>query len=169
MSYTAPRPSESSSRDVYVIASEKDWVQFWANLQEDWEQIDLTASMQNELGYIEELHENYFYSATDPNGSPWAPLAPSTVAAKGHGTILVDTGRLQRSLNGPGPDAIRRVESARGDWVIVFGTAVEYSIFHDDPAGGRPARSHVGLGEFGLDEFTEHVADASIVEWSNAA
>jgi phage gpG-like protein len=167
--YQPPSRSPRSSGDVWIIDGAAGWQQFWDQLQDDWETIDLTPAMEAEVGFIEELHNQYFYNAVSPDGDPWAPLAPSTIAAKGHGTILVDSGRLVRSLTSDGPDSIRMVESAKGDWVIVFGTAVEYSIFHDEPAGGRPARPHVGMGEMGLDEFEEHVIDAAIVEWTNAA
>ena len=36
-----------------------------------------------------------FTTGTDPYGTPWVPLKPSTVKRKGHATIMVDSGATQ--------------------------------------------------------------------------
>lgn len=69
----------------------------------------------------------------------WPPLADSTVARKGHSTILVDTGDLKASITDPGRAMqIHGVEAE-------YGTDVEYAIYHQDGGyvAGRPPQRQV--------------------------
>lgn len=161
------RPRRSSDRAATIIQSEADWNRFWGQIEADAESIDLEPTLTAELGVLEKLHEDYFFDAADPGGNSWPPLAPSTVAAKGHSTILIDSGRLLASLTQPGPDAVRQVHGGQGSFELVFGTAVPYSVFHDEASGNRPARRHVGWSDEALDEITYHVLDGAIEEMSD--
>lgn len=163
-----PPPPPSATRDVYIIQGEASWIRFWQIIEEDFNTIDLAPTLTSELGYLEELHNDYFFEARGPGGDAWPALQQSTIDAKGHATIMVDSGRLINSLTQAGPDSIRQVHSDRGHFELVFGTAVEYSIFHDEPTGNRPARQHVGWDDPAIDETTERVLDGAVVELSNA-
>lgn len=114
-----------------------------------------------ELLEMADLHTRYFADASDPNGQPWPPLAPATIQRKGHDTILVDTNRLRTSLTSmlqaSSGDAIRDIAELADETDIIFGTAVEYSMFHDFNSGNRPARRHVGLNETYLDGACERL------------
>lgn len=159
-----------ASTDVTYIESEADWLEFWANLGEDWNTIDLTPALRVGLETLEAAELGYFSGHHDPGGNPWAPLSQATIDRKGHDEILVDTDRLRGSLTEPNhPDAIRDVHAATGYFEFTFGTGVEYSMFHDAPSGRRPARMHVGWSEELFEQIADGVADAALEEWANAA
>jgi len=69
----------------------------------------------------------------------WPPLAESTVARKGHGEILVDTGALKASLLDPNEAMHIAGMSA---W---YGTEVEYAHWHQTGGtiAGRPPQRQV--------------------------
>jgi len=79
-----------------------------------------------------------FDKEQDPYGSPWKPLAASTLAARrgnGGARILRDTNRLYNSIN----------SQVRGDGVaigtnVTGGKKVEYGAAHQFGLGGIPAR-----------------------------
>jgi phage virion morphogenesis protein len=79
-----------------------------------------------------------FRAGKDPEGRPWAPLSPVTIARRSHGGTkpLRDTGRLQNSFS----TQINRDS-------VEYGTNVEYASTHQGGArkgsfgtsqGGRP-------------------------------
>lgn len=162
-----PRPQRSSNPGTVYIDGEAGWNQFWASLGDEWQQLNMVPVLQDELEPIERLHEDYFFDARGPGGEMWAPLAPSTIAAKGSSVIMIDSGRLLASLTQSGPDAIRLVQGGNGSFELVFGTDVTYSVFHDEPTANRPARQHVGWNDESLDEVTFHVLDGAIEAMSN--
>lgn len=157
-----PPPRSNGPSATVVITSEAEWRAFWAGIENDFASMDLGPTLNQELGFLEMVHNDYFFDAVDPGGTAWAPLAPSTIAAKGHSNILVDTNRLLNSLTGPGPDAIRRVEGQRGNYQLVFGTNVEYAVFHDTGTATMPARPAVGFSDETLDKMTDHVLDGAV-------
>lgn len=127
----------------------------------------LAATFTNELERfqrtLEEAHLGGFHSGMSPTTEQWAPLAPSTVKKKGHATILVDTGKLQRSLTDAGAeDAIRDIIAEPPQHGLVFGTSVEYAGFHQFGTVRIPQREHVGMGEEELDELVNLVADGVV-------
>lgn len=59
---------------------------------------NLTEPMRDCGEYLlRETHE-HFKHEEGPDGTPWLPLSPATIKAKGHDNILHDSGRLQNSL-----------------------------------------------------------------------
>ena len=106
------------------------------------------ASYRDELDdfndAIYESHADRFGLENDPNLSAWPPLAAATIARKGHDTILVDTGRLRRSLTTKGHTDHTGEIADRG---LTFGTDVPYSRF-------QKRREHVGLTIANVEEFT---------------
>ncbi len=119
---------------------------------------------QTTVEVLEEMHRQYFVSATSPNGDAWEPLAPSTVAAKGNARILVDTQELFQSLTDSGASsAIRETDPD----FLLFGTRREWAWVHmfgiDKPGRPRlPARVHTGISEQGIGQIVEVMADASV-------
>lgn len=120
----------------------------------------------NDLSYVEPLIEfqkiiaageqDAFNGQREPGGSPWAPLKPSTVARKGHSRILYETGSLMASLTQiDGPGNINAV-SDRGS---IFGTDVEYAIYHQNGTPKMPARPPVGTNDEDVDKLCELIAD----------
>ncbi|WP_397570658.1 phage virion morphogenesis protein [Schlesneria sp. T3-172] len=108
---------------------------------------------------IAQGEEVAFRAQSTPGGVPWAPLAESTVRRKGHAYILVDTGDLASSLiDVDGPGNINATNSHG----LMFGTDVEYAIFHETGTSRMPARPAVGMSDETLDDLCERVARATI-------
>lgn len=97
------------------------------------------------LPWVRKLHESYFKTESDPSGKPWRPLAPSTVAKKGHDTILVDKQRLMRSLT---TRSVYSISQVRGN-ELTYGTADPHSRFHQFGAA-LAARTSVGRQMAGM-------------------
>lgn len=98
----APRPDSRPLRDALVVVGES---------------------------LVEKTAER-FETQTDPYGTPWKPLAASTLLRnprRAGGQILSDTARLRRSINA----------QVRHNSVAV-GTSVIYAKFHQQP--DRPGR-----------------------------
>lgn len=108
---------------------------------------------------IETTHSGYFRSQAGPDGSPWPALKPMTVAKKGHATILVETGDLQRSLTESGaPHAIRRQTLTE----LLFGTDRPHADKHQDGRGKLPQREHTGFNEQLISQCVDLVADTVV-------
>lgn len=116
---------------------------------------------QTTVEVLEEMHEEYFASATDPLGAPWAPLSPVTVAAKGHARILIDTEDLFQSLTDSGAsEAIREFD---GEFIL-FGTRREWAWTHmeGNPDRNLPQRIHTGIREDKIPNIVDVIADAAV-------
>lgn len=75
-------------------------------------------------------------------GTPWAPLAESTVARTGAHRPLHLTGALERAVAGKGKGKLRRVTKTK----VTVGTSLFYAIFHQGGTSkGVPARPVVGI------------------------
>jgi hypothetical protein len=133
-----------------IIESQTDLNRLFDSVVEDFRALSFQQLFITEQQMLAELHQGYFLSATGPDGSKWPPLATSTIERKGHNTILVDTGRLVGSLNKGtgGGDAIRETvdEFAGAGAGYSYGTAVPYSMFHDQGLGQKQ-RQHIGIND----------------------
>jgi phage gpG-like protein len=127
-----------------------------------YQEADYTAPLAHSLLTLQDQHQVMYDSGQDSNGSAWEPLAPSTVARKGHDTILVDTNRMKASLVSPTGDSIRDVVSENGMAGAVFGTDVEYARFHVAGTSRMPARPPVGISEKTIDQVQNEVADHTV-------
>ena len=56
---------------------------------------DLTTPLNDIAEYLHQSTDDRFTRQVAPDGSPWAPLAPSTLARKKGGRILRNKGTLQ--------------------------------------------------------------------------
>lgn len=59
---------------------------------------NLTTPLNDIAEYLHQSTDNRFRQQVAPDGSPWAPLAPSTLARKKGSRILRDKGTLQDTL-----------------------------------------------------------------------
>ena len=99
---------------------------------------------------IQDQTTRHFVEERGPEG-PWTPLAPSTVKAKGHATILTGkTGILKGSIQ----------TDPRGAYAIAIGTSTTYGKYHQrgvsnsDGSVRTPQRMFLGM----------HDADAGEIE-----
>jgi phage gpG-like protein len=130
-------------------------------IEQDFKKADYQKTMESFLPVLTDSHKSRFEQQVNPAGTPWKPLAQSTVRRKGHDKILFETGRLKASLSRRTSDSVREV-SPRGQGLL-FGTTVPYSSFHDD-GRGVPRRQHVGMNEQQLQEFVDAIADHAVQE-----
>ena len=167
------------------IDSIADLPEVFTSVDEDFGLIEFEPFMEGELDKIADFERSLFDRQVSPDGSGWAPNAPSTIEAKGHSNVL-------RGIRGPRPakregvrstqkfgrfrlsnsltlksksstgDATREaVETASGAW-LAFGTTVPYSVYHDHGSSSFPARQHVGINDAFLDGMTERCLDYAI-------
>jgi phage virion morphogenesis protein len=85
---------------------------------------DLTTPFNDIAEYLHQSTNDRFIKQVAPDGSPWAPLAASTLARKKGGRILREKGTLQ--------DTMRHSVSGNE---LAFGTDRPYGAIHQD--GGK--------------------------------
>jgi len=85
---------------------------------------DLSVPLLDIAEYLHQSTDNRFRQQVAPDGSPWAPLAASTIAKKGNNKILRQGGDLQ--------DTIRHQVSGN---TLEFGTDRPYGAIHQ--LGGK--------------------------------
>lgn len=126
---------------------------------------NLRTPLLDILEYLHQSTDERFRQQVAPDGSPWAPLAPSTLAKKKGNRILRESGDLQDTLRG----------QVQGD-ELFFGTDRPYGAVQQFgqkagasgrnrrgspiPWGDIPARPYLGLS---AEDETEVLA--IIEEW----
>ena len=129
------------------------------DMENGYNEADYSQALEGMLPQIVEDHTSVFSQRQDPNGSIWPPLAPYTVKKKGHDIPLVETNRLKSSvLNLDHSDHVGGV-THRG---LLFGTSVEYGIFHQEGTSKIPQRAFIGLKPQTLDQIVDKVADTAV-------
>lgn len=100
-----------------------------------------------------------FEGQHDSSGTSWGSLQPSTIKGQRNNRILFDSGALMASLvTVGGPGNVSGV-APRG---LLFGTEVEYAIFHQDGTPEMPARPPVGIKPESLVKLTNAIADRTV-------
>ena len=91
-----------------------------------------------------------FDSQTSPDGAPWAPLKPRTLARKkrNRDKILTEEGRLRGTL-------AYRV----GDGWVEVGSPLIYGATHQHGRGPIPARPYLGLSPEDAADVREEILD----------
>ncbi|NER90353.1 phage virion morphogenesis protein [Moorena sp. SIO3A2] len=107
----------------------------WARVRARASNQDLTKPLRESMAYVDSRTKLRFLREVDPDGKPWAPLAPSTLKRK-KGTILRETGRLINSLTW----------TVAADSAVYF-TNVFYSIYLHFGTRFMPARPILGLSQ----------------------
>lgn len=111
---------------------------------------DLSRSWNLILDDLERDTQKQFATDGRTFGTPWAPLAASTVESKRRKgvanptKILVETGAMRASFSG-GPDHVRRVDGSSAEW----GSSDPKVMFHHgrQRGGNLPRRPIVELDE----------------------
>ena len=97
---------------------------------------DLSLGFRRAFSVLESRAEQQFDSEGAQTGG-WPPLAPSTLARKTTGQMLVETGRLRDSLTSSSSgDAIREVGAVEA----AYGTRTPYAHFHHQGTSRMPRR-----------------------------
>jgi len=94
-------------------------------------------------------HQQRFVDMQAPDGTPWEPLAPETLAKKKRpDRILTETGTLADTL-----------AYQIGSNQLLFGTNMEYGATHQFGRDEIPARPWLGLAPFERKEILELLRD----------
>jgi phage gpG-like protein len=102
-----------------------------------------------------EMIAEQFASQGGAEGTPWAPLAPSTLRRRrASPSILYATGALLRSLTEPG--AAGHVAELE-DQSLTLGTRLPYALYHQTGTRRLPARPIIVLSEARAERWTEIV------------
>jgi phage gpG-like protein len=102
-----------------------------------------------------EMIAEQFASQGGAEGTPWAPLAPSTLRRRrASPSILYATGALRRSLTEPG--AAGHIEELE-DQSLTLGTRLPYALYHQTGTRRLPARPIIVLSEVRAQRWTEIV------------
>lgn len=81
--------------------------------------------------------QQQFDSGTDPYGKAWEPLKPSTIARKGHDTILVETGE--------GRDGTKAIALPGAGVGIILGPKLQWHLLKTENRAARPVLPLYGL------------------------
>jgi hypothetical protein len=105
---------------------------------------DYSGVFRKAIYDLESDHRRFWAGEHTPDGVPWFPLAESTVKRKGHDTILVETGKLRRSMTAglvtSNGESIREIVDEGANKGFSFGTAVPYGSIHQQGGGKIPQR-----------------------------
>ncbi len=98
---------------------------------------DLQPALSQVGEYLLESHQSRFQLEVAPDGTPWAPLSPETLARKkGEDRILQDQGTLRDTLS---------YEATASE--LLFGSNLEYAATHQfgREEDGIEARPFIGI------------------------
>lgn len=141
-----------------IVFDEADFQEIYDDISLNFRQAEYNDELSDFSDKLFEFHEAGFDLERDPNLSAWPPLAAATIARKGHDKILIESGRLKRSLTTRGSsDHIGEVFD-RG---LTFGTSVPYSMFHQRGTRTIPQRAHVGLAIERVDKLTKTITKSA--------
>lgn len=133
--------------------------QTFADVESVFNDLDYTEPLTAFQQVLADGERDAFASQQTPGGEAWAALAASTVKKKGHAVILFETGKLRDSLSTVGGPGNINAVSERGS---LFGTDVEYSLFHTTGTKRMPQREHVGTNDAAVDRLAASVADYAV-------
>jgi phage gpG-like protein len=130
----------------------------YSGINDALENADYRQPMKEEVApALAKAHEAYFNAEAGPAG-PWAPLAQSTINAKGFDTILIENGNMRSSLLFEGAaNHIEEVSEAGLTW----GTSDPKAAFHMEGTRIMPARPFVGVTDPLADEIAEIIGNAA--------
>lgn len=129
-------------------------------IEQQFNSLDYTEPLTAFQQITAEGEASAFAGQREPGGASWAPLAASTIARKGHSTILFEKGNLRASLVSVGGPGNIHAVSERGS---LFGTEDPKSFFHTFGTSRMPKRDHVGTNDDDVEKLAGLVA-AHVVE-----
>ncbi|MDE1917660.1 MAG: phage virion morphogenesis protein [Sphingomonadales bacterium] len=92
--------------------------------------VDMTPIMQDVAEYVTEITRQHFVDGKGPDGQPWAPKKPSTLARYER----LGYGNLDRVLIGPGKALSRQIVSEATPNAAIVGSSLIYSGVMQDGA-----------------------------------
>lgn len=129
---------------------------------------DFAPALKAAIPIVRADERQHFDAKESPDGVPWATNAPLTVARKGHGDILVESGALEAASVGDAPGHVEQIE----------GNQLTYGVDGTTDAGGVPwaavqqagndkipARPFMGMSEAAIDKAAEVAADEEMKKW----
>jgi len=121
--------------------------------------IEYAPVFEEQIGKLLDEHTEHFAQEKDSTGTMWNELAASTIARKGHDTILFETGKLKASLTtrGGGGQILDEIHEGMFHG-LVFGTDVEYAGIHQF-SSGRMQRPPVGLSDHYIEQLENAIMD----------
>ncbi len=141
-----------------IVFDEAEFQEVYDDIEENFRASEYNAELSEINDQLFDFHKAGFALERDPNLSAWPPLAAATIRRKKSDKILVETGRLKRSLTTRGgSDHVGEVFD-RG---LTFGTSVPYSIFHQRGTRTIPQRAHVGLAVERVDDLTKTITKSA--------
>lgn len=154
-----------------IVRNQRDLDAVFAGIVADLNRIRMSPLLQDEMRRMEKLHAEYFARQAGPDGTPWAPNAPSTIRRKGHANILRGIPsqgfELSRSLTSQQAEyAIREeIDEWPGLAEIVWGTDRPYAETHQEGRPPKlPQRMHTGLTAAHVDGMVERAADFLVLK-----
>ncbi len=99
---------------------------------------DMSPAFRNIVDEFARIGWQQFSSEGQFASAGWAPLAASTIAAKGHDTILSADGDLEESLTGTTDGPLREVTIRRDE--MAFVSRVDYARYHQTGTSRMPRR-----------------------------
>jgi len=97
---------------------------------------DLSIPVSQSAEYMLKETKLNFAKQSTPDGAGWAALAASTLAQKGGGKILQDSGALLGSI---------AIQGAGSKQAYITSTGVAYAIYHQAGTSKMPAREFIGV------------------------
>lgn len=117
--------------------------------------VDQAPALAQIADDFREMMARQFASQGSAEGTPWAPLAPSTLRRRRTSpSILYATGALLRSLTEPG--AAGHVEELE-DQSLTLGSGLPYALYHQTGTRRLPARPLIVLSGTRAERWTEIV------------
>ncbi len=160
MNASSPSPLRPLAESVDTFGQLRS---IFADVANRFDSVDYTPTMSATADMLRERHERTYDAMTEPDGTPWAPNAPSTIARKGHGIVLVETHRLKPSVLEPGhPDHVEEIlPDGRG---LSWGSSVPYGMVHQEGllAPKVPQRAFLGMTESSISQVLNSVADRAV-------
>lgn len=119
---------------------------------------DQSPALRRVADDFREMIARQFSSEGRAEGTPWAPLAPSTLRRRRPGStgapILQSSGALLRSLTAPGaPGHVEQLE----DQSLAIGSSLPYALFHQTGTRRIPARPMIVLSGARSERWVEMV------------
>lgn len=133
-----------------------------AQVVRDFKAIDYRPLFDSDiqLDIAHEIRGNFLRQARS-NNEPWRELAQSTINAKGHDTILVETGELAKASadKGHGKHLHRATQHE-----LLFGEVTEHGHWHMTGTSRMPARPYMEISGDVVDLIADRVLSFAVQE-----
>lgn len=146
------------------VIDSADFPAYLDGVSREFARIDYGPCLRDEVGpALRERVDLNFALEQTAGGDPWAPLAASTVARKGHDKILSDTQRMKQAATRRAGDSIEVVQPNE----LIIGVQAgafpaEYPLKHETGTSKMPARPFMNVNGETVDRAAVKVADFTV-------